>query len=170
MSEFIQDYTNAVTIGEYEASREIRATAEDLERGMDVDTPEEDRAVGRFTMRILERDNGGATDHLVEIVGADSMVGDNIGVAPLTVTVRPILRENDRGTLKTLSVAADGIILNSNSNTPNFESGYFLGQGIGEDELMGIKRELRIPEELPLLELPADIPVEYEQYDQNRRF
>ncbi|MGI9027528.1 MAG: hypothetical protein ACR2FM_01635 [Candidatus Saccharimonadales bacterium] len=150
MSKYKQERTNHVSLEEYNGSKEWRATSEEIAEPLRRGTDDEDRARGRFTMRLLELDHSGAVDHLVELVAAED-AGELVG--PLVVTVRTLLKDGEKGRLKTCHVAVDGIILSNNINTPaDFENGYFVGgEGVGEDELQDVTLQLRIPKEKPAL-------------------
>lgn len=55
-----------------------------------------------------------------------------------------------------MHMSTDGIILNSNANTPNFEKGYFVGgAGLGEDEFLHVGEEALVPRQEPAVELIA---------------
>lgn len=153
MFEYKQEISDRVSLDEYETSKAWRADAEELTESLR--DASDDLARGRFTMRLLEKDQQDARDQLVEIVGANRIENYD-AYEPVTITVSPVLKNGTLGGLEHHTVAADGIILNNNSNTPNFEKGYFVGgDGVGEDELQDFELELRVPIEAKALKAMA---------------
>ena len=162
MSEYKQQNSTYVSPEEYIESRPWRASAEDLVESLD-NSVEEATARGRFTLRLLDDNRSDAHDQLVEVVAANPL-GSEGSSGALLVMLSQVLRDENVGALQHVQVSADGIILNSNSNTPNFEKGYFVGgEGVGEDELLDVDLELLIPKEEPALKVMA-APLEFSEY------
>jgi hypothetical protein len=131
MSESKQQRANHVSIEQYESGRAWRADADELSEPLG-DFSEGALERGQFIMRLLEIDGESATDQMVSIAAVYDL-GAGEAVAGLEVTVRPVFDDGDTGPPDRYTVTNDGIILNRNPNTPNFENGYFVGgPGIGE--------------------------------------
>lgn len=159
MSEHQQKHKERVSLEEYNDSKIWRSSASELAEPLHRTPDEEDQSRGQFTMRLLEKDESHAFDQRVEVVGADTLSPEGLA-GPLAVTLRTILPGSEkRGRLETHSVAADGIIINNNADTPNLEGGYFVGgEGTGQEKLEeDFDMVLRVPNEEPALkamELP----------------
>ena len=151
MSEYKQKHSNLVTLAEYEAAKVWRADATELSTPQTDDYDEQNQRLGKFTMRLLQSNKQAAQDQLVTVVATDNISPDS-ALGALAITVRATLPADQKAKLATYHVSNDGIILNNNSNTPNFEKGYFVGgEGIGEDELQDFAMQLLVPVQLPEL-------------------
>jgi hypothetical protein len=137
-----------VTRATYDDARGARLSGSDLLESLLTNKANRDvqELNGRnFIIRLLFGDRELAEDRLVMLVGTDDLGGEYVmeGPRPLLISVRPINEDGSTGKQEPpYRLTGDGIILNKNENTPNFELGYFVGvPGLGVDDFYATAAE-----------------------------
>jgi hypothetical protein len=137
-----------VTKATYDDARAARANSRDLSDSLsskNLNQETEEFNERNFVIRLLFGDREQAEDRLVMVVATDDL-GAEYGIEgprPLLVSVRPIYEDGSTGKQEPpYRVSEDGIVLNNNENTPNIESGYFVGvPGLGSDDFYAMAAE-----------------------------